>query len=248
MAAAVYRTPDVAERQVLILFLEDEAGFFFHHRILLQATATPGIWVAVTPDFDVETCDLNSTHVVVLGRDAPLPRPRRNDSYCFDHDIPASRFFTAKNQARDLAALLGVPGMGTGPSGSRWRVSDPAHDAFGHEIPPAVAGVPDQFVSRDDVGLAVIDDVWVTVELVLDDDEVDWRRRKTSGPGRDHRLLPDQRVVLNGVQRPFMQFRDAVAASRPSTLPGWPFDGTSASNETQQALLSVGFEWMTHSI
>ena len=199
MAAAAYRTPDVVERQVLILFPEDEAGFFFHHRIFLQATATPGIWVAVTPDFDVETCDLNSTHVVVLGRDGPLPRPRRNDSYCFDHDIPARRFFTAKNQARDLAGLLGIAGMGVGPSGSHWRVSDPAHDAFGHEIPPAVTGVPDQFVSRDDVGLAVIDDVWVTVELVLDDDEVDWRSRKTSGPGRDHLLLPDQRVVLNGV-------------------------------------------------
>ena len=45
-----------------------------------------------------------------------------------------------------------------------------------------------------------------------------------------------------------MQFRDAVAASRPSALPGWPFDGASASNGTQQALLSVGLEWMTHSL
>jgi len=73
-------------------FPEDEAGLFFHHRILVQATGAPGIWVAATLDYDMETRGLNDTLLAALGRDAPLPRPRWNDSYCFGHDIPAESY------------------------------------------------------------------------------------------------------------------------------------------------------------
>jgi len=55
-------------------------------------------------------------------------------------------------------------------------------------------------------------------------------------------------VILNGVKRPFMPFRDAVAASRAMTLPGWPFEGPSATRETQQGLPATGLEWTAHGL
>eukprot|EP00959_Pyramimonas_sp_CCMP1952_P266274 5566918-Pyramimonas_sp.AAC.1 len=50
MAAAGVRSLDVAERQCLIDFFEDENGFHWHHRLLLKPTPVPGRWIICAPD------------------------------------------------------------------------------------------------------------------------------------------------------------------------------------------------------
>eukprot|EP00974_Lingulodinium_polyedra_P084185 8151903-Lingulodinium_polyedra.AAC.1 len=57
MAGDLGRTPDVPERQVLIDF-EDDANFFWHHRLLLCPVDRAGRWVCASPTFEVQTVDL----------------------------------------------------------------------------------------------------------------------------------------------------------------------------------------------
>lgn len=90
MSAASYRTLDVPERQCLVDFFDDD-NFSWHHRILLHPGGSPGVWVSLTPDFEVGSITLSDRHVIVLGRNAPLPARRVNDPYCFDHELDEER-------------------------------------------------------------------------------------------------------------------------------------------------------------
>ncbi len=71
--AARAPTLDLPERQVLIDYFNDPNGLVWHQRLLLQATASAGVWVCATPDHDVERVDLNRHRVLALGRHCAFP-------------------------------------------------------------------------------------------------------------------------------------------------------------------------------
>ena len=81
------RTLDLREPQILRHYPNDDAGFFWHHRVLLEKTG-PGVWIAVTPDGDIERIDLNAVQHIPLERRADFPAPQAPYVYAFD---PISR-------------------------------------------------------------------------------------------------------------------------------------------------------------
>ena len=82
--ADVPRTLDVPEKQVLIVFLEDEGQYFWHHRLLLIPTTESVKWVLATPDYEVQTSDLSEHRIVPLQRNAEFPENQRGFIYAFD--------------------------------------------------------------------------------------------------------------------------------------------------------------------
>lgn len=121
--------------------------------------------------------------------------------------------------------ILGGGVAAPAPSVGLWRISETAHDGFGDELPPELSGVDEQFVSPGDCALALVDDAWVTCQLVHPDALEDWRTAKTAGPGRDVRLLPDTRVVRGRERIRRLPCSDAVRLFARQDLPGWPFAG-----------------------
>ena len=71
------RTLDVSYAQILLHFPADTGGFYWHHRLLLARAGTAGIWVALTPDGDLEIINLLERRHKVLSRVGPLPTSRR---------------------------------------------------------------------------------------------------------------------------------------------------------------------------
>lgn len=119
------RTLDVAERQVLIDCPDDSAGLRWHHRLRLQPTPTPGVWLAASPDYEVLRCDLNQHRVITLSRDRPLPPERASEGYAFDVPHSEEDLRRARQEARELLQVLGITGSSApvGEGGS-WHVAD----------------------------------------------------------------------------------------------------------------------------
>ena len=126
------RSLDVAQRQVLVDFFGDAAGFNWHARLLFHASpAADGKWVCATPDLDVELISLADHRVVPLGRATEIPQRYRAAAYVFD-PLSDSELDSLARRARELAEILGFlkPGVQADP-GARWRLADPSGDSFG---------------------------------------------------------------------------------------------------------------------
>ena len=132
------RVPGVPERVVAIDFFEDEDGLLWHARILLAATPTAGVWIAGTPDYDVESLELKNHRVVPCTRGAAYPVRASSELYAFESPIPDQNLREMRGMARDLLGVLGalVPGqVPAGTSPGLWLISDTAHAQFGEELP-----------------------------------------------------------------------------------------------------------------
>ena len=247
-------TLDVPERQVLIDFFDDPNGLLWHHRLLLQEAATPGVWVASSPDWEVERLDLNNHRTVALPRAGEFPRQRRGQIYHFDPRGDEVELRRVRDEARDLLRVLGGPPGGV-PAAEHlpgvWRIADPSADGFGDELPPGVLTDQGSFVGTPAVGeelypcgLALIDDAWTFVQQVLPDQLDQWRRDLTSAHGRDVRILGDKRSS-DGKTRS-MTFREALLLSKlPSPLVT-SLQGVRATPEFLQAMQASGMEWLSH--
>ena len=251
--AAEPKSLDIAEKQVLIDYWDDPAEFYWHHRILLLPTQEPGRWVTATPDYAVETQDLSEHRIIPVQRNAEFPVDYRGYIYCFDvDDTTGPRLEVMRRQARALAEIMsGGKIQNEVPDGATWRVSDTAHASFGMEIPTAIIGDADHFVTRGRSGLVAFDpededdQEWVTAELVPSEDHDKWRQSKQAGAGRDLRLVGDVRV---GGSRE-ITYLDALARSKqvPSAeLPGWPHAGERSAHEFMRGLKMSGLEWISH--
>ena len=81
--AADPKTLDIREPQILRHFPGDPAGFGYHHRVLLEKCG-PGVWVALSPDGDLERVDLTVSPYIPLDRKAPFPPAVAAQVYAFD--------------------------------------------------------------------------------------------------------------------------------------------------------------------
>ena len=166
----------------------------------------------------------------------------RGETYAFDA-LSAEQLVQIRREAKELLAVYGLTGAADAqPEGGRWLISDTAHPGFGDPIPLAAQTDPECMVIRDESGLAYVDDSWVAIERVADEAVSDWKLRKSSGPGRDARLLGDERV--GGV--PVLSLSSAAKLSRRAPRPGWPFRGQAAAPELVMALVTAGIVFVTH--
>ena len=69
--AAVERTLDVAEPQVLV-HCPNDPHLTEHHRLLLVKVSA-GRWIAASPDHELDLLDLNTHRHVVLRRNSDFP-------------------------------------------------------------------------------------------------------------------------------------------------------------------------------
>ena len=105
MAVPKVLTLDIPEAQVAVEFPND-LHVRFHHRVLLVDLGQ-GKHVAVTPDEEVESLDLNAHRIVSLLRSAPFPTRIENDVYTFD-PISADTLERLRLEARTMARVLGA--------------------------------------------------------------------------------------------------------------------------------------------
>ena len=237
------RVPDVPERVVAADFFEDEGGLFWHARILLAATPAAGVWIAGTPDNDIESLELKDHRVVPFARGAPYPVRVRNELYAFENPIPDRNLREMREMARDLLGVLGALVPGQVPAGSSpgvCLIADTAHAQFGEELPRDIAAR--DIVQRGTVALVQIDQVWTTAELVGDTETETWMLGKHAGAGHDPRFISDAR--LNGAR--FVTFRDALALYKQRDFKRWPLRGECAAGEFLKSFLGSGYEFLSH--
>ena len=68
-------TLDIRDHQILRHYPQDANGFFWHHRVLL-CKISPGIWIGLTPDLDLERINLHDVEHIPLERRARFPDPQ----------------------------------------------------------------------------------------------------------------------------------------------------------------------------
>ena len=229
--------------QVLVDYFDD-ANFSWHHRLLV-VELSPGRWIVVTPDGDIEVLDLASHRVLPLIPGGSFPARAVGDAYVFgaisNEDI--------ERYQRDSLALARVMGVSNatvagGLSPGVWRVADPARIDFGETIPDADMAASESSVVREKIGLlrrAQPDgtQVWFAVERVLNDDLEEWKDRKRSGPGRDLRIASNFR---DGRGHRDARLAQSIATFRDTSFKDWPFRGPKAVIETFNGVVKSGNE------
>ena len=232
-------TLDIEQHQVLVDFPNDAHGYIWHHRIL-WCPVGGSVWIWATPDESVQRGDLSAHRVIVLRRNSAFPAGRLAQTYAFDDaafdDGVLNRLM---EEARGLAAVHGAPPPGIGSAGGdTWRISDTSHPSFGELVPSGVVGNDELFVVRDSTFLVKVEQKWTTAsKLTAGESETDFKRRFHSGPGRDRRILADQRDPDG---RRFL----ALAAILPLLLeinwPQWPIAGPRNVREFLLAVRAAG--------
>ncbi len=227
---------DVAQPQCLV-FYEADDHFQWHHRVLLVKGPAQQ-WVWLTPDGEVAYADLAGFRVLALQRGGAFPARHAGNIYSFD-DLPADDLAGYLREANALGHILGFDSVADAPAvGSRWFVSDPISSHFGEEVPAGAVGNDDVMVARGSVGLVCIDSTWVSaVRVDAGASFESYLSRARSGPGRDPRVVADER---DSDQVRFLSFRDSVTRIREQTFPGWPLKGVRAAREATVALRDAG--------
>ena len=98
------RTLNIPEPQVLVHFPGDPNGLNYHHRVLLHKIS-PGKWVTLTPDLDLEIHDLNVRRHVVLGRHSGFPDQYVDEAYVFE-EISRNELERQKRLAKTMGSIL----------------------------------------------------------------------------------------------------------------------------------------------
>jgi hypothetical protein len=133
--------------------------------------------------------------------------------------------------------------LGYGGGGER-RVADTALKTFDDVVPDATMSEVDRVVTKDDKGLALLDDgtgrqTWVFVERVNRSDRDAWADGKRSGPGRDLRIASN---IKDSAGARFVGLGTSLGCYRKTDFPDWPFRGPSAATEMLQGVLKSGNE------
>ena len=184
--------------------------------------------------------DLGDHRVVVLQRNAAFPQDRVNEIYgCDADDFDEATLTRLRREANQLATVLGAPPAAVAVAGRTWRISDTSHKLFGKPVPEAALGNEDVFITRGSRALVEIDGEWTTAGQEEDQDkgEEGFRRRLTTGPGRDPRILSDHRDADG---RRFLAFALVLSLVREAVYDFWPIQGPRAVKEYLNSIRQLG--------
>lgn len=244
MAAAEDISLDVPEPQILLNFPGDANGFFHHHRLLLKRLS-PGRWIALSPDYELETIDLNARQHIVLGRRSPFPAHLLPEIYAFDV-IPRGDLESYRRRAATMAVVLGDEDMQEIQSQS-WVFSDPQSSKLGTEVrPDALANA----VFMGNRGLVEVDGAIEGIEEIPSTD-VSGFADKMKGTQGELRTIGTH---IDSQGKRFISLSDAFPLMRQSELPDWTFEGPRATQEMLSSVLqgtadltSYHLQWIQHS-
>ena len=231
MAAAIARALDVKEPQILRHYPADPGGFFWHHRVLLEKTA-PGVWVAVTPDGDLERVDLNTVAHITLDRRADFPAPQSPYIYAFV-PIPRSDLKSYHRRAKVMANLFNDAGVAD-VEAYEWVIADTSRGDFGSTISEDIVDA-DGVVLRDSA-IVEVEGEEIYCVRIPSASKAEWILGKEASKG-DLRLLGDFR---DGQGKRYLEFWSGVTKMRNSQLEDWPLSGPRAVMEFLSAVREGG--------
>ena len=221
-------------RIVLVDYPDDE-NFTWHMRLLIYHGGGTQ-WVASTPDHHLQLLDLARHRILPLRSGEELPVRVRGDAYIFD-EFEEGEEEALIRQAKMYAETVGFVVPGPARPAGVWRVSDTAHAQFGEVVPDEALDDEESVVIRGEVGLAYLDERWVSIERVADGDLAAWRDKKGSGPGRDKRVLG---VARDPRGKRFLREEEALRHWSGAPIPDTPLQGPSVVLPFFEALTVAG--------
>jgi hypothetical protein len=234
--ADVTRSLDVSDIQVIVEFPDDEGGMFWHHR-LAMLRVSPGRWVMLTPDYDLEIVDLNTQSHRVVGRNTPFPRAQAAYVYAFD-PISSSEIKRQKKLARGYQALLG-DGAIDEVERAEWVVCDPSDDYFGKSVPQDIMDDEDAAIEFNTKGVVDWDGELRFVESVDSKKIADYvKARRTSD--LDCRIRP---VTRDSSGNRTKRLREVVGELSEEKMADWPHLGPRAALEFITAVSESAESW-----
>lgn len=221
-------TLDLKEPQILRHFPQDANGFLWHHRVLL-CKVSPGIWIGLTPDHDLERLNLHEVEHISLDRRSPFPAPQRPYVYAFD-DMGRADLERLKRRAQSMATLFNDTAVDD-IEVYEWLIAETNHPEFG------------TVVHEDDIDLGVTmgdsaiihrNGQEVFVRRISSTDKKQWLENMDSSRG-DLRLLGDHR---DNQDKRFLDFKTALTLMKESKFDDWPLQGPRVVMEFLKAVRS----------
>jgi len=238
---------DCEEPQVLVRFVDDQIQW--HHRVLIRRLSA-AIWIALTPDGELQVIDLSEYDILPLARGGNIPAQAGGDTYLFGGPLGAelSGYHAAATRMASVLGATTSTAVGSAAAAS-WRVADTAAVEFGTEVAADLVTSAASGVVKGSVGLCRCGEPaqWLFVELVPTGEFAAWEADKRSGAGRDPRLAPAE-VTTNPTVRPLSELVsnlkpvDTAKMSRP-----WPHEGPRAIMEVLTSILGLGLVLTTYS-
>ena len=190
----------------------DAAGFFWHHRVLLQK-CSPGVWIALTPDGDLERIDLGQVDHITLDRRSLFPPAQAPYTYAFD-DMTKTELEMYRRRARTTVNLFNDADFQE-VDAFEWVVGDTSRPDFGE---PISAELIENGVTLRDSGIVEKDGDEVFVVRIAVAEKEQWITSKEATKG-DLRLLGDFR---DSQGRRYLSFSESVDKLRSSSMDDWP--------------------------
>ena len=222
------RTLDVREPQILRHYPADANGFFWHHRLLLHKVQ-PGVFIALTPDGDLERIDLHTVDHLPLERRADFPGPQSPYVYAFDElgRVELERF---RRRAQQMASLFNeIPVEDI--DAYEWVVADPSHEQFGQSIEESLV---DQGVTLGDSGVVSLDGSEAFVRRIASSQKENFIKEKDAS-STDVRILGDYR---DGQGHRYLDFKSAINKLTEAPMPDWPLQGPRVALEFLRSVRS----------
>lgn len=230
------RTLDLKEPQIIRHYPQDQDAFYWHHRLLLEK-CSPGIWIALTPDGDLERLDLNTVPHIVLDRNAAFPAAQAPFVYAFD-DMSRNELEGHKRRARVMTNLFNdstVEAVGS----FEWLVADVSREDFGEKVEDRLVT---EGVTLRDSALVEIDGEVVHVIQVNSACKDDWMKSKEDSKG-DSRLLGN---YTDGQGRRFLDFGEGIDLMTEPSFNDWPLSGPRACLEYLKSVRSGCSDLITY--
>lgn len=216
-------TLDIPDPQVLAIYPHDANGVTHHHRILLNKLS-PGRWVCLTPDHELQILDLTTVRHEVLGRRARFPQHLvlADVIYSFD-PLTRNELESFRRRAKTMNVILGE-GDQEEIAALVWVFSDPLSSKLGEVV-------SDDMVARAVVlgsrGLVELDGEVVGITEIQHVEVENFKQQQKGSLG-------DLRCIGNHVdhqKRRFISMADALPLLRESKFDDWGFTGPRAALE-----------------
>lgn len=212
---------DIPDPQILLHFPNDANGITEHHRILLCKLG-PGRWIASSPDFELETLDLNLRRHTVIGRRSRYSDDLNDVSYVFD-PISRNELEELRRRAKTMAVILG-DGAQEAIQALVWVFADPSSSRLGKEVPREVV---ENAVILGSKGLAETDGETEWIQEIPAADLPQFAELRKGSLG-DIRTIGQHTDIHN---KRFIAFPDAMSLMKQADVPDWGFKGPRAAKE-----------------
>lgn len=222
------RTLDIREPQVLRHYPADANAFYWHHRVLLTKVS-PGVFIALTPDGDIERLDLHHVEHLPLERRADFPGPQAPYVYAFD-ELSRAELERHRRRAQTMASLFNETQIDE-IDAYEWMICDPSHARFGESVDEdsVAAGV-----TLGDSGVIELGNEEVHIKRVATSQKADLILKIDPTRG-DERLLG---LHKDHQGRRFLDFKSAMNLLRETENKDWPLQGPRVFMELMRAIRS----------